>query len=469
MTIAQKNVVNFLLVLGGKVSVTGVIFIGGILVARFSGAAEYGVFCVAMSAVLICDGMIGAPLDMAAVRFSALHEGEVARSNRFQAMALHLKLILAGLVFLAVLLLLPWIREWRTDRVTGPFPIVSCFFAVTCLLMARSVGTGLQIRTHFRQYSLVDVAQGALRMVGFALLTACHFARAGLFLLVYGIAALATALSGVTWFGQKYLLGRWPDRPDVSRMLSYCGYTAGIIALGTVTGRGDLIVLAILYGAGKTSAYALASQMAMLLAQLALYASVLTQPQVLPLARQGKLRRLFLVNFVIVGFVAIAAIGVLSPRFLDFVTQLVFGRGFDESVPLLQILCLGALIDLLVVPVLMVFCIQACPAKAFWGEIVITCGFLVAATGVVTGYFTGPAAQVMAWVAVSARLAKLVLYGGLFAIYTRSSSVAGPGMPGDESVPGGQANRLSGVTGIVRDMLANRRGIWKNEGLQSPK
>ena len=75
MTIAQKNVVNFLLVLGGKVSVTGVIFIGGILVARFSGAAEYGVFCVAMSAVLICDGMIGAPLDMAAVRFSALHEG----------------------------------------------------------------------------------------------------------------------------------------------------------------------------------------------------------------------------------------------------------------------------------------------------------------------------------------------------------------------------------------------------------
>ena len=103
MRSSQKNLLDFCLVIGGKVSVAGVVFIAGILVARFAGLAEYGLFSVALSAILLCDGMIGSPLDMAAVRFSSLHPGEPARTQRFEAMAMHVKMILVSILFLAAL------------------------------------------------------------------------------------------------------------------------------------------------------------------------------------------------------------------------------------------------------------------------------------------------------------------------------------------------------------------------------
>ena len=129
MRFTRKNLLDFILVLGGKASVAGVVLIGGILVARLAGPVEYGVFSVAITVVLLCDGMIGAPLDMAAVRFSALHAGEWQRTTKFEAMALHLKLLLAGLLFLCALSLGPIYGRWHSPIGDGAFPFVACLLA----------------------------------------------------------------------------------------------------------------------------------------------------------------------------------------------------------------------------------------------------------------------------------------------------------------------------------------------------
>jgi O-antigen/teichoic acid export membrane protein len=431
MAFTRKNLLEFILVLGGKASIVGVIFVGGVLVARLAGPVEYGVFSVAITAVLLCDGMIGAPLDMAAVRFSSWHTGERPRTQRFEAMALHLKLMLAAILFLSALALRPFYARLSSHLADGSFPFVACLAATACLLAARSAGTGLQIRHRFKEYSLLDLSQGAVRLLGFAMFAALGLARTLEFLGAYAVAALGAALCGLAFFGQNYLLGAWPSRDDASRMLRYCGYSAGIIALGTVTGRGDLLILATARGSASVSAYGLASQLTLLVAQVALYASVLTQPRVIPLAREGRVRAVFMTNLALVAVAALVGALLLHPDLLRWATTLVFGKGFDRAVPLLRILLLGALLDLLIVPVLMVFCIQVCPAQTFRGEILITGGFLAAALAAATGRFPLPAEQAMAWVAVGTRVAKLLLYGGLFAMHTTPAARAALGSPAD--------------------------------------
>jgi O-antigen/teichoic acid export membrane protein len=418
------NLIDFILVLGGKVFTLSVVFVGGVLVARIAGPQEYGVFSVAMSAVLLCDGMIGSPLDMAAVRFSALHADEPTRTQRFEAMAMHLKALVAAAGLLGLVIGKGSAGRFIPQLDDRGFPLFACFFAATALLLARSVATGLQIRHRFKQYSALDLAQGATRIFAFLLLAVLHVGRAAAYVFAYGLVAAGTVSWGLFRLGQTHLLGRWPSKPDVARMLRYCGYSAGIVALGTVTGRGDLLLLATFRGAEQTSAYGLASQVAMLLAQVAMYASVLTQPRVIEFARSRTLRRLMLPNFLVAAFVGLIVFAAFRAGIVQWGIALIFGRGFEQSSPLLEILLIGTVLDLAIVPVLMVFCIQACPRQAFWGELVTATGFLGVGLAAATARLPWPPEQAMAWVAVLVRVTKLIVYGGLFLKYSSSEAMA---------------------------------------------
>jgi hypothetical protein len=238
------------------------------------------------------------------------------------------------------------------------------------------------------------------------------------------------AVVGWTVLQQGYLLGARPDREDTRRMLVYCGFTAGVVALGSLTGRGDLLLLAARKGAGASAAYALAAQLAMLLAQVAMYASVLTQPRVLGLHRQSSLRRLFAVNLLVVACCTGIGAALWNPAILSGLLAGTFGSAFEASVPLLGILLLGVVFDWLIVPVLMVFGIQTCPGKVFVGELLVAIGFFALGTAAVVRPWPWPAEFIMAWIAVGGRAAKLVFYGVLFFTGTRSSQKAPlPGEP----------------------------------------
>lgn len=411
-------IVDFALVLGGKFSNLAVVFLGGVLIARTSGAGEYGLFTVAITLVLLCDGFIGAPMDLSAVRFFALHPGETERARRFEALTLQLKLLLAALCVPAVLLLRAPMAAFWPALAASSLPWWTSLTALGGLLAARSTSTALQNRGLFRRYSAVDLAQGVLRSSGFIALAAAHHATASAFVLVYGAASLATACFGWIFLGQSHLLGRWPEKEDARQMLRYSGYTAGIVIMATLTGRGDLLMLAAHTGAARSASYGLAAQITLILSQVAMYASVLTQPRILSLQRQGRLRSLFAGNALLVA-------GLMVIGFLAWDSELaaggiagLLGPSFSSSAPLVRILLLGALLDWLVLPVALTYCIQEAPARAFAGECAIASLFLAAGALFVSRGQAWPAEHVVAWLSVLVRAAKVVFYGGLFLVLT---------------------------------------------------
>lgn len=411
---ALKTLVDFAFVLGGKVANLTVVLLGGLLVARSAGTAEYGTFVVAISLVLLGDGLIGAPLDLAAVRFVALHPGDPKRARRFEAMTLQAKLILAGAGFAAILVCRP-LLALRWPAVASPdFPLFACGFALTALVTARSTAVCLQNRRQFRLYSATDFLQGVIRATGFLALAASGRASAAGFVLVYATAASAATVVGWVWLGQRHLLGPWPERPDTLRVFRYCGWAGGIIVLGTLTGRGDLMLLALKEGTGGSAAYGLASQVAQLLTQVALYASVLTQPRVLQLQRESRLHGLVALNVALVAAAALILALLGGPAAIGGIVARVFGGGFDASIPLFRILLAGVLLDWIIMPILVVYCLQVSPRATFHGEAVITLLFFGAGAAAIAGSWARPTDQLLAQIAVLGRLVKLALYSFLF-------------------------------------------------------
>lgn len=409
MTTARKNILDLILVICGKVSSIAVVFIGGVIMARFGGPEQYGLFAASMATVLLIDGMIGSPLDIAAVRFSSLYPDDKPRTHRFEAMAMQLKLIAIAIVLIA------WISIAAILHIADFSSVLLVMGVCACLLGTRSVSTNLQINGVFRAYTSIDIVQGLTRIAGFLLLTALGLCTSPAFVMLFGGVSLVIFFTSVSYFKLNHLLKGWPERQDIKHMLGYCGFSAGIICLGTLTGRSDLIILSSWYNSATIANYGVGSQMFMLAVQLALYISIVTQPRLIAWGREGKLRFLFLINVLIVVLATVPAlIFYFHPHLLTPIITMVFGAEYDNAGPILSILAFGGLLDLLIVPILMMYVLQVAPSSAFLGELIIALLFIGIAFFLIPRENDLIAQRTMAWLTVGVRANKFLLYLTLF-------------------------------------------------------
>ena len=210
-------------------------------------------------------------------------------------------------------------------------------------------------------------------------------------------------------------------------MLGYCGFSAGIICLGALTGRSDLIILSSWYDSADIASYGVGSQMFMLAVQLSLYISIVTQPRLIPWAKEGKLRFLFAINALAVFLGLIPALILyLNPNLVSPLVSLVFGAEYNNASSILSVLAFGGLLDILIVPILMMYVLQVSPSSAFIGELLIAILFFSAAFFLIPRENPLIAQRMMAWLTVGVRAGKLLLYLSLFwrATATRNPKLA---------------------------------------------
>ena len=105
---------------------------------------------------------------------------------------------------------------------------------------------------------------------------------------------------------------------------------------------------------------------------------------------------------------------------------LIFGPGFEEAALPFRILLFGGLIDLLLVPILMIYVLQVFPGKAFAAEVIITLAFVGIAFFLIPRIDSAGAQVAMAWLAVGIRGFKLLFYFLLFWRATGGGAVSIP-------------------------------------------
>ena len=190
-------------------------------------------------------------------------------------------------------------------------------------------------------------------------------------------------------------------------MLRYAGATSLIVALGTVTGRSDILIVEGRIGAEAAAGYAAALHVASILSLLGGYVSVVSQPRILAWARAGRLGWMVTANAAAAATIGVAAIGftLLWPGLLGWL----FGEAFAGAAPLLTILVIGTSLDLMIMPLLLPYALQWQPRRALLAECGVTLAFLVLALGTL-----GVSAESMAWLVTGVRAAKLAAYLAIF-------------------------------------------------------
>jgi O-antigen/teichoic acid export membrane protein len=410
------RLVGLVLVLAGKVLGQGALLACGIVVARVAGPTEFALYSTLLMLVLLADACLGSPIDYAVIRFTAIHSEDRQRTDRLQAAAFRMKILIGlGLAAGAALFGAPVARTLLHDE-TGGGLIWLAVGLTAALLLNRSVAAYFQSRSQFRLYSLFDATQGVLRAAVVAALALLGAKSAAAYLGGLLAASVVLLLASFWLTSQIYLTAGWPNRRDALEAFRFLGTTTGIIVLGTITGRTDLLFLAHATGPSEVAHYAGASQLASMATLLAGYASIVAQPILIPAARRGQAPRLLAESS---GLALIGAGGFLLVvwRFAELIMQGVFGSGFTGSSSLLRILTIGTSIDLLCMPVAMTFLLQFRPRMALAGEFVITAAYLALAWPVADA---GPIA--MAWLVTGVRAAKGALYVGatLYLINQRS-------------------------------------------------
>ena len=399
---------------GGKLFNLIALFAVDVLVARVAGTAEYGLYTASLGLVMILEAVFGTPLDQATVRFGVLHRDEPDRSHRFMAMALRLKLLVgAGLVLVALVAGGPLAGRLFSESPRRSLVRVAAAAAMT-LLAVRGVAAYFQTQTRFKSYAALDVFLGVSRLLGAWLLMRTGAAIGDAYVGNYAAGAAVGFAASLLWVRRAYLIAPWPDRADRRALLGYLGAAGGVAALGTFTAKSGGLFLTALQSNEAAGVFGAADRVSFMVTLPALYAALVAQPRVIPLARSGRLGRLVRLNVLIVAGLAVAAVPVVIWA-APVAIPAVFGLDYRPAVPVLQVLAAGVLLDMLTMPLMLTFALQLFPRTALVGEVGVTIVYCAAAPLAATA---GPMA--VAAVAVGIRAAKLVLYAAIFATKIRS-------------------------------------------------
>lgn len=399
---------HLLWVASGKLFVLGSMFACGVVIARAAeGPAEYAIFAAGLTLVLLIDATIGAPLDLATIRFGAIHRDEPQRVDRFAAAAFRIKLVIgAGMAATALVVSRP-LAELLFDTPDRTALLMIAIVSAMALLLIRGTAVHLQVRLLFHRYAVLDATQGGLRLLATAALLALGMTRAEWFLAAYGLAAALVFALGIVWIRQPYMLANWPQRSDTRAIIAFLGPTAGVVILGTVTGRSDVLFLTALGDAERAGHYAAAAHMATMATMLAVYGAIVCQPRVIPAAQAGRLGQLVRWNLISATVLALLAVPV-SLLLFDPLVPALFGSDYAPAVPVVKVLVIGTCADIFFMPVMMTFAMQMYPRTSLACEVGVTLAFLVAAP---LAAVHGPMA--MAAVATVVRLVKFACYAGI--------------------------------------------------------
>lgn len=403
----KKRYLDFCFVLLGKFSMIGVILLGGIITARMGGAEEYAIFILVISSALVIDGVLGTSLDLTVIRY-ATDDPNISREriHRCQALAFHIKWLSVVGLLLAYCLL----QHMFHLESLASYPILSVLLVGLGLLLSRSVLVDAQIQKKFRIYSAVDGVQGLVRMAFFGVLALTGVTQAHYYLGAYGGTGVLVLFIGVWGLKQKFVLAQLPGGAEVKQLFHFAGAMTFIIACGTLTGRGDIILLSFSQSKIDLAHYGVASQIVQLLIQLSLYSSVLTQPRIIQDLREGTLNKLLGLNVIIVIGLSLLSVIFWYSGVFDWGVQFLFGQDFKPALPLLKILYIGGIFDLLLVPVLVTLGVLVAPKWCAWGELAITILFFSVGYFIIHTMAADQARFAMAWTFVGVRVCKLLFY-----------------------------------------------------------
>jgi O-antigen/teichoic acid export membrane protein len=345
----KPSIVKFLWVAGPKVLAGGLQFGLTIVLMRHFSPKEFGIISVCLSAVILCDSIVGGATDSGVLRLapsSLAVEGQ--RSLEFQQAGVILKLLFVALIAMPLLLFARPLSDLLFQNTTGARYLCISLVALLATLLMRSAQMQYQVTEQFVLYGAADLTNSLLKFGGIGLLLALAHPSPGTVLAAYGISTtvVAALIFGSTGSG---LLRTHLQMVRLRELISHVRWFVVVSATGTVIGRMDLFLVSSLSGVSTAGIYSAAQVIALVPQLIGSYIAVVFSPRIMPMWEQGTLPKLF--KDVQLG-IACCAVLIYMATFalLPRVSGVLFPQAFQRSVPVILALLPSGLCALINFP-----------------------------------------------------------------------------------------------------------------------
>ncbi len=369
---------------------------------RHLDPAEYGVFGLSLTCLMIFESFIGSALDLGLLR-----EAPTLRANtgvRFSALeraALMLKLI-AGLCGLMLALTLgDWVGERLFQQANGSVTFMAIVCAGTSLLVLRSLQVSFQLSHRFRLYGGVDLMHTGLRVALICGLIALGTTSSAMLMTAYALAALIVTVGFGFPLCKEVGAASWFTFTDCRQLMRYGGSVLVVGAFSLALASVDKFALAILSTPANVGLYHAALTIAMLPEIVGTCLAQVLSPRITAYCQAGVFPDFFMrlqrVTFVVCGILFVLGLLLTKP-----VVSLLFPPQYGAAIDLIVILLPVGLAGLIAFPAAVNF-------LAFYSlRTLFLIDGVMAPFLVVAYYFAAKEGGVVAvaWVTVAARCIK---------------------------------------------------------------
>ena len=327
---------SFIWVAGPKILAGGLQLLLMLALMRHFGQHDFGIISVCLSAVILCDSIVGGATDSGVLRLASLCRGDRERSLEIQLAGVILKFAFVVVIAVPVLL---WGRAFSTllfQTPTGSIYLTTSVGALLATLLLRSAQMQYQIKERFALYGTTDLTNNAFKFGGVALLLL--FARPSPegVLTCYGLGTLVVA-GFALFFTDNGLIVAFFALNRLRELASHVKWFVLVSATGTAIARMDLFLVSSLNGVRNAGIYSAAQMVALVPQLIGSYIAVIFSPRIMPMWESGTLRK-FYRDFQM-GIVCVAAAIFLACfEMLPRIGPALFPESFRHSIPVVVVL-----------------------------------------------------------------------------------------------------------------------------------
>lgn len=342
-TLIQMACVTIPKGLGGVLTVV----LNGVLLTRMT-PAEFGVYAVCLTLVILAEAVLGNAIDMSAVKLASAYSlRDMPHAGAVERWAIVFKLGLSALTLSILLAFASPVSQALFHR-HDPGLLVLTLSVAAGVLMMRSLSTHLQLQQRFSAYARIELLAQALRVCGIGVVLV-SFAPSAEVLLWAALAGTILSLAGglqITQFPWRHWHLEWSVGKE---FLGTLRWMLATIVFSSLLARIDVLLLTRWSTIEQVGVFAAAQVFALIPEMLGLWLAVVFSRRVAPARADGTLLRMM--TRVQLGLAAFALlVGFCAWLSLHSGAHWLPAR-YERSADVLMPLLIGALAGMLALPV----------------------------------------------------------------------------------------------------------------------
>ena len=362
MSSIQKGVSDFLFVSLAKVLNGGLTILFNILLLRYLGPEQFGVFSLCVVVILFADGTIGSALDMGVMRLSTdrhrtrfdlgFYDVEIA--------ALVLKIIITLLISLLLFIGSDVLSNLLFHQGSHGQVIWLTMIAASGLLLLRTLQTHCQLSGMFGFYSIADFLHTFLKFGGIGFILVMWSAKLEYILFAFALAPLSVAVVGLAVFFVKSSVHWGEQSQAMKELIRFVKWIILTYIITASVSRLDIFLLSRFSSLEELGIFSSGLIFASIPELLGSYMAVVLNPRVLPYYRDGRFLSFFrhFQLFCLAGSLFVMGVAYFA---IDPLCEILFPSSYSGAAAVFLALLPGSLITMAVFPLTLPFLLYVRP------------------------------------------------------------------------------------------------------------